>query len=130
MSEKHRDERINQGIETMKEMMGASGSDIYEQLKQLHPDVANLVMIGYSDIYSRSGLEKKQRAIVTLTALITQGAYEQLKAHTHTALHVGLKPNEILEVIIQCTAYVGYPRALNSLRVVQEVIKDKGMQIN
>lgn len=126
----HKDERINQGIKIMKEMVGTSGPDLYELLKQLHPDVANLVMTGYSDIYARPGLEKKQRAIVTLTALITQGASEQLHAHTYTALNAGLKPNEILEIIIQCTAYIGFPRALTALSVVKEVMKNIGMEFN
>ncbi|WP_071394106.1 carboxymuconolactone decarboxylase family protein [Bacillus tuaregi] len=128
MKEKNKGERYDHGRKTMMEMMGASGSDIIEHLQQLHPDIADLVISGYSDIYARPGLEKKQRAIVTLTSLITQGAHEQLHAHTMTALHVGLTPNEILEIIIQCTAYVGFPRALSSLRVVQEVLKDKGLE--
>ncbi|WP_394236452.1 carboxymuconolactone decarboxylase family protein [Niallia oryzisoli] len=128
MTDKKKNERYDRGRETMLEMMGPSGSDIIEQLQQLHPDMADLVVSGYSDIYARPGLEKKERAIVTLTSLITQGSYEQLHAHTYTALHVGLTPNEIVEIIIQCTAYVGYPRALSSLRVIQEVLKNKGLE--
>jgi 4-carboxymuconolactone decarboxylase len=128
MSDKQKNDRFDHGVETIMEMMGASGSGIIEQLQQLHPDIANLVITGYSDIYARPGLEKKQRAIVTLTSLTTQGSYEQLHAHTYTALHVGLTPNEILEIIIQCTAYVGFPRALSALRVVQQVMKDKGLE--
>lgn len=130
MSEKQTDERVNHGLEIMQEMMGPTGQAVYEQLKLLHPDVANLVMIGYSDIYARPGLEKKQRAIVTLTALITQGAHDQLQTHTYTALNAGLKPNEILEIIIQCIGYVGYPRALTALKVVHDVLKDNGLGFN
>lgn len=130
MSENQKDNRYDHGVEIMKGMMGKNGNKIINELQQLHPDIAHLVIAGYADIYGRSGLEKKETAIVILTALIVQGATDQLYAHTYTALNMGLTPNEILEIVIQCTAYIGFPRSLSCLKVIQEVIKENGLEFS
>ncbi|KAA9028497.1 carboxymuconolactone decarboxylase family protein [Niallia endozanthoxylica] len=130
MTENHKDNRYEHGVEILKGMMGKNGDKIIDELNQLHPDIAHFVIAGYADIFGRPGLEKKERAIVILTALIVQGQTDQLYAHTYTALNLGLTPNEILEVIIQCTAYIGFPRSLSALKVVQEVLKENGLEFN
>jgi 4-carboxymuconolactone decarboxylase len=78
------------------------------------------------DIYSRPALDLKQRELITLTSLITQGAGErQLIFHFKAALHIGWSLEELIEIIIHCAAYSGFPRAAFALEVLQQLNSEK-----
>jgi 4-carboxymuconolactone decarboxylase len=46
----------------------------------------------------------------------------QLKAHTATALNIGVEPVEIREVVYQLAAFIGYPKVLNALDTINAVL--------
>lgn len=99
---------------------------ITEDLKDLAPDVGKyIIQFAYGDIYSRSGLDNKQRALVTISSLITQGTEPQLELHLNTGLTAGLTSTEIVESIIQLIPYTGFPRVLNALRVAKKVFSQR-----
>ncbi|MCQ6559828.1 carboxymuconolactone decarboxylase family protein [Paenibacillus mendelii] len=115
--------RHRKGLEVLDDMMGAQGQAAYEQMKQLHPDFAEILIGLFGDFYSRPVLDKKQKALVTLTTLITQIALPQLRLHTRTALNAGLTEREITEAAIQCIPYVGFPAVTNAMQAIQEVLQ-------
>jgi len=115
--------RREKGLEVLQEMMGAQGGIAYEQMKQLHPDFAEILIGLFGDFYSRSALDQKQKALITVTSLITQGALPQLRLHTRTALNAGLTGEEIMETAIQCIPYIGFPTVTNAMQVIQEVLQ-------
>src|SRR5699024_11477927 len=79
------------------------------------------------DIYSREGLDYRQRAISTISALVTLGTEPQLELHINVALTVGLTPQEISETIMHLLPYVGFPKVLNALKIVKRVYKERGV---
>lgn len=112
------------GIEILKHMTDDEGMQGIKYLQDIFPDFAEkMVDFGFGQIYSRTNLELKLREVVTITALITQGAFEQLDFHLKAALKVGLKQEEILEIILHCAAYVGFPKACSALGIAGEVFK-------
>jgi 4-carboxymuconolactone decarboxylase len=112
------------GIDVLKLMTDESGMQTIKYLESIFPDFAEkMVDFGFGQIYSRPNLDLKLREIVTITALITQGAFEQLDFHIKAALNLGLKEEEILEIILQCAAYVGFPKACSALVVAGEIFK-------
>jgi alkylhydroperoxidase/carboxymuconolactone decarboxylase family protein YurZ len=71
-----------------------------------------MIDFGFGDIYSRPHFNLKEQEIITLTSLISQGAGErQLVFHFKAALHVGLTKADIVEIIMHCAAYAGFPKA-------------------
>lgn len=80
-----------------------------------------IVSFGFGDLYTREGLTLKEREFITLTSLITQGAFEQFKVHLQAALNVGLTKDEIIEIIIQCAGYVGFPKAVQAMGIAGEI---------
>jgi 4-carboxymuconolactone decarboxylase len=99
---------------------------IADDLRDLAPDVARyIVEFGYGDIYSRSGLTKRQRALVTLSSLVTQGTEPQIELHVNTGLTAGLTKEEIVEAIIHLIPYTGFPRVLNALYVAKKVFAQR-----
>lgn len=64
------------------------------------------------------------RALITLVVLATSQTYQALDDHIRAALNVGVSPVEIKEAIYQCTPYIGFPRTLNALSCLNEVIPE------
>ncbi|OON27984.1 carboxymuconolactone decarboxylase, partial [Micromonospora sp. Rc5] len=58
------------------------------------------------------------------------GADPQIAGHTKAALRVGLTPAEIVEVVIHCVQFVGFPRAINALAVVRAALADAGVDVD
>jgi 4-carboxymuconolactone decarboxylase len=124
------EQRYKQGLDTLIEMVGEAGVKPIEQLGQLFPDFGHmLVAFGFGDLYSRKALDLKQREMITMTSLITQGAMEQLPFHVHAALNVGVKPEEILELVMHCAGYAGFPKACGALNVVQGVFQQREITV-
>jgi len=95
--------------------------DIGEGFKDVAPDLQRFVVeFAFGDIYARPGLDNKQKVLTTISALVAQGT-PQIGMHVITGLNVGLKPVEIVGCIMHLIPYVGFPRALNALRVAQDV---------
>lgn len=79
----------------------------------------------FGDYYTRKGLDNRQREMITFCFIAAQGGCEpQLAGHTAGNLSVGNDKQFLINVISQCMPYIGYPRTLNALRVVNEVCKE------
>jgi 4-carboxymuconolactone decarboxylase len=119
--------RYEQGLEILEKMVSKEVlEETVERMAQFSPDIARLIVeIPFGSIYSRPGLEPKQRSLLTITSLVTQGADAQLDFHVHAALNVGLTPQEIVETIIHCIPYVGFPKCVSALFVVMKVFKQR-----
>ncbi|WP_024426721.1 carboxymuconolactone decarboxylase family protein [Bacillus safensis subsp. safensis] len=70
-------------------------------------------------------LDEKQKAISTLSSLITKGnCDEELKTHFEQALHIGLSVIEIMEIIKHCTKVAGFPHSINALFIFQNLLDE------
>ena len=83
----------------------------------------------YGDIYAIGNLDDKTRELVTLVVLTTNQTLPQIKAHTHAALNVGVSPIEIREALYQAAAFIGFPKVINALEVVDEVLASRGIAL-
>lgn len=117
--------RYAAGINAMEELFSQDVRNGMEGIKNISPDLWNMIVsFGFGDLYSRNTLSHAQREIITLTSLITQGAFDQLRVHLQAALNVGLTKEEIIEIILHCTGYVGFPKAVHAMGVAGEVFKE------
>lgn len=119
-------ERYETGIKTLRTMVGDHGVNMIKQIGEFFPDFGHtLIAFGFGDLYSRDTLTLQEREIITITSLITQGAMEQLPFHIHAALNVGMTPQEVLEIVLHCGGYVGFPKACGALDVVRRVFQER-----
>lgn len=120
-------ERFARGWEKLMEIDGEGGARVVDSLQDIAPDLGKYVVeFGFGDIYCREGLDSKQRQLITLSSLTTQGGCEpQLKVHINAALNVGLSPKEIIEALLHCIPYTGFPRVLNATFVAKEVFHER-----
>jgi 4-carboxymuconolactone decarboxylase len=74
----------------------------------------------FGHIYTRPGLDLKTRSMLTIAALAVLGKDDYLRRHIQGALHVGVTPVELKEILMQMAFYGGIPCALRGLRIAQE----------
>jgi 4-carboxymuconolactone decarboxylase len=77
----------------------------------------------FGDYYTRNGLDLKTRDLLTFAMLISLGGCEpQVKGHVTGNLKAGNDRTRLIDVVTQLLPYIGYPRTLNALRVIDEVV--------
>ncbi len=78
----------------------------------------------FGDYYTRTGLDYKQREMITFCYIAAQGGCEpQLTAHAAANMGIGNDKQFLIDVISQCLPYIGYPRSLNALTCVNNAAK-------
>jgi 4-carboxymuconolactone decarboxylase len=76
----------------------------------------------WGEIWSRPGLSRAERSMITLTALAVLRQEEELAMHVRAALRNGLTPDQIKEVLLQVAVYAGVPAANRAFAVAAKVL--------
>ncbi|MDQ1097593.1 MULTISPECIES: carboxymuconolactone decarboxylase family protein [Chryseobacterium] len=123
-------ERYQKGWEKLREIEGKTGEKVIESLQGISPDLGMFIVeYAYGDIYTRNALDLKSREIAVVAALTAMGNAEpQLKVHINGALNTGSSINELKEVILQMSVYAGFPKAMNGMNALKEVLHDRQQQ--
>lgn len=76
----------------------------------------------FGDFYTRGGLDDQQRELITFVFIASLGGCEnQLRAHTQGNLAVGNEKEKLISAITVMVPYIGFPRTLNALSIVNEI---------
>lgn len=79
----------------------------------------------FGDFYTRGGLDLKTRELLTLSIISALGgADHQVKAHVQGNLNVGNDKETMITAITHCLPYMGFPRTLNALSCIYEIIPE------
>jgi 3-oxoadipate enol-lactonase/4-carboxymuconolactone decarboxylase len=79
----------------------------------------------WGEIWTRPGLDRRSRSLITLTALVARGHHEELAMHVRAARRNGLTRDEIKEVLLQSAIYCGVPDANTAFRIAGAVLSDE-----
>jgi len=122
-------DRFEKGMNILKITNKETIEQMFDELKDISPDLGRFVVeFPYSEIYTRDGLDLKTRELITVAALTAMGtAPTQLEHHINAALNVDNSPKEIVEAIMQMSAYAGFPAAINGINAAKNVFKEKGL---
>ncbi len=75
----------------------------------------------FGDYYTRTGLDLKQRELITFCFLAAQGGCEsQLTSHVAGNIRLGNDKAFLIKVVSQCLPYIGYPRSLNAIGCINK----------
>lgn len=86
-------------------------------------DLTDNVLFG--DVWERPGLSKRDRSLVTISALIAMNRPDQLRSHLARSRDNGVTEVEIVETITHLAFYSGWPNAVTAVGIAREVFKDK-----
>lgn len=117
--------RLEKGLAKQKEIVGnerveAMYKNAPDDLQHIQKYLSNNC---FGDYITRNGLTVQQREMVTLSFLIALGGTEpQIKGHIQGNANVGNNRQTLINIITQLLPYVGYPRALNAISCLNEVL--------
>lgn len=83
----------------------------------------------FGEVFAIGKLDNKTREMLTVTTLVTQQTLPQLKAHINALLNTGATPNEVREIIYQCAPFIGFPKTLNAISVMNEVFSERNIKL-
>ena len=78
----------------------------------------------FGDVWERPELGQRDRSLITVAALVTNGSTEQLVGHLRRAKQNGLTETELVEAIIHLAFYAGWPRAMSAITVAKRVFAE------
>jgi 4-carboxymuconolactone decarboxylase len=81
----------------------------------------------WGDVWSRPGLDRRTRSIVTLTALTSLRAENEIAMHVRGAIANGVTPQEIGEVLLHTAIYAGVPAANAAFAIAQRTLAEMGL---
>lgn len=121
MTDKH-----DSGLQVRREVMGdafveralGNASDFSQPLQDFVNEHA------WGGVWTRDGLDRKTRSLITLAALTALKCPQELKGHVRGALNNGCTLEEIREALLHCAVYAGVPAAIDAFRAAQEVIDE------
>jgi len=96
----------------------ASATDLTAEFQQFITEYA------WGGIWTRPGLDRRSRSLVTLTALVARGHHEELAMHLRAARTNGVSVEEIKELLLQTAIYCGVPDANTAFRIAQQVLEE------
>ena len=124
-----REQRRDYGRAILDAIDGEAGAKVIDSLESIAPELGHQVLAwAFGEIYSRPGLEPRDRQLVTLGMLTALGGCgPQLDVHINAALNVGLTPEQIVEAFLHSAVYCGFPRALNATFTAKKVFAERGL---
>jgi len=95
----------------------AAATDLTREFQHFITDYA------WGGIWTRPGLDRRARSMITLTALVARGHHEELAMHLCAARTNGLSLDEIRELLLQTAIYCGVPDANTAFRIAKHTLK-------
>ena len=120
------DNRFEKGLAVQVEIFGEVIAKMREGAPSNQKHIQDyLSSFCFGDFYTRGGLDLKTREMLTLCIVSSLGGAEgQVKAHVQGNLNVGNDKETMITALTHCLPYMGFPRTLNALSCVNEIIPE------
>ena len=82
--------------------------------------------MAWGSVWTRDGLERRERSMITLAVLTALRAEDELALHVRAALRNGVTPEEIREALIHAAVYAGVPAANTAVGIAERVLREEG----
>ncbi|BBX21979.1 3-oxoadipate enol-lactonase [Mycolicibacter terrae] len=114
------------GMSVRREVLGDAHVDrAIAHTTEFTADFQDLITrYAWGSVWTRDGLDRRSRSIITLTALVARGHHDELALHLRAARRNGLSNDEIKEVLLQTAVYCGVPDANTAFRIAAQVLAD------
>jgi 4-carboxymuconolactone decarboxylase len=121
-------ERTRQGMTVRRAVLGDEHVDraVATTTSFTEPFQDFITRYAWGEIWSRPGLSRAERSIVTLTVLAAMQHEAELAMHVRAALRNGLSPEQIQEILLQVALYAGVPAGNRAFAVAQRVLSEVG----
>ena len=93
----------------------ARATDLTREFQEL------LTAYAWGEIWTRPGLDRRTRSLITISAMVALGRERELELHLRSARRIGVSWNDIKEVLLQSAIYCGVPAANSAFAIAQRV---------
>ena len=120
------EERREQGMTVRRQVLGDAHVDraVAGTTDFTAPFQDFITRYAWGEVWSRPGLSRAERSMITLTALVVLGKEEELAMHLRAALRNGLSVEQIREVLLHAAIYAGVPAANRAFAIAQRVLSE------
>jgi 4-carboxymuconolactone decarboxylase len=114
------------GMAVRREVLGDDHVDrATSQTTDLTRDFQQLITeYAWGSVWTRPGLDRRTRSLITITALVALGHHEELALHLRGALRNGVSPDEIKETLLHSAVYCGIPAANTAFRIAHQTFDE------
>ena len=118
--------RFDKGLTVQKSIFGPGIDKMHQMAPKNQYHIQKFLSDNcFGDYYTRTGLDVKTRELLTFAMLVSLGGCEpQVKAHVRGNVSVGNDKETLLNVVTQLLPYIGYPRTLNGIACINEIISE------
>ena len=81
--------------------------------------------VAWGEVWSRPGLDRKTRSMLTIAMLAALGAHEELRLHIRASRNTGVTDDELKEILLQVGVYAGIPAANTGFQIARSVLEEK-----
>ncbi len=115
--------RFDKGLETQVSIFGDAILAAHSNAAPNQKHIQNFLSANcFGDFYTRKGLDLKTRELLTFIMIISLGGAEpQAIAHANANIKMGSSKDMMLEAVTQCLPYIGYPRTLNAITIINNI---------
>jgi 4-carboxymuconolactone decarboxylase len=121
------DDRYEAGMQVRREVLGdehvdratANATDFSRPFQEF------ITRGAWGDVWTRPGLDRRTRSVITLSVLTALRAENEIPMHVRAALRNGLTPEEISEVLLHTAVYAGLPAANAAFAIAQRVLEEQ-----
>jgi 4-carboxymuconolactone decarboxylase len=119
-------ERVRRGMTVRREVLGDEHVDraVAATTPFTEPFQDFITRYAWGDIWSRPGLSRAERSLVTLSVLAAMQHEHELAMHVKAALRNGLTAEQIQEVLLQVALYAGLPAANRAFPIAQRALAE------
>jgi 4-carboxymuconolactone decarboxylase len=119
-------ERYEQGMRMRREVLSDAYVDkTLKKRNSFNEEFQDMITrYAWGEIWSRPGLPRRARSMVTIAMLVALGRFDELPLHVRGALTNGVTRDEIKEILLQTAIYAGIPAANTAFHVAQDVFAD------
>jgi 4-carboxymuconolactone decarboxylase len=121
------DDVTKQGRQLREDIFGPDGVKSHDNADDFQMPLQDMVTrVCFGDVWARPQLSLKLRSMLTIAILAGQSRPDQLKNHVKGAIHNGVSKEEIREILLHATLYVGLPAGSDSWRQATAALKEIG----
>jgi 4-carboxymuconolactone decarboxylase len=116
---------MNEGERTRREVLGDEHVDnaIANATEFTEPFQDFITRYAWGEIWTRPGLTRPERSMITLSILTALGRDNEIAMHTRAALRNGLTPDQIREVLMHTAIYAGVPAANHAFSIASKIVE-------
>ncbi|WP_151753101.1 4-carboxymuconolactone decarboxylase [Acinetobacter soli] len=123
------DDRYKQGIEVRTAVLGEKHVNrSIENLNDFNEDFQNFISrFAWGEVWSRPGLPRHTRSLVTIAVLLALGREDELRMHLRACFNNGVTKHELKELILHCSLYAGLPASNAAMHMAEQVFEELGI---